>query len=163
MKKIIFALLLALPMTVFAQKLGHVNSNDIMQAMPEVATLQKDMEALQKQYADELKRREDQLQADNEAYEKEKAGLSETLKQFREQKLQKDFQDYQQFAKTCDNDYKTQYQTKLQAIQEKVLAAVNSVGEAEGCAYVFDAQTIPFIGASATDLTAKVKTALGIK
>ena len=33
MKKIILAILLALPMTIFAQKIGHVKSGDIVQGM----------------------------------------------------------------------------------------------------------------------------------
>ena len=35
MKKIIFAMLLALPMTMFAQKIGHVNIDAVVQGRPE--------------------------------------------------------------------------------------------------------------------------------
>ena len=40
MKKIILAALLLAPMTMFAQKFGHFNSQTLMQEMPEVKALQ---------------------------------------------------------------------------------------------------------------------------
>ena len=40
MKKIILAILLALPMTIFAQKIGHVKSGDIVQGMSGSPVLQ---------------------------------------------------------------------------------------------------------------------------
>lgn len=43
--------------------------------------------------------------------------------------------------------------------------AIQAVGKAEGVVYIFDlARTpIPFVGAQSVDVTAKVKTQLGIK
>ena len=37
MKKIILMLALVMPMTVFAQKFGHCNQQEILSAMPELA------------------------------------------------------------------------------------------------------------------------------
>ena len=51
----------------------------------------------------------------------------------------------------------------MATIQEKMMGAVKEVGEAEGFAYVLDAASIPFIGATATDVTDKVKAKLGVK
>lgn len=163
MKKFIIAMLLALPMTMFAQKIGHVNSNTIMQAMPESAALQTEIQTLQKQFQDELQRKEADLKAKSEAYDKEAANLSETLKQYREQELQKAYQEYQQFGQTSEQELQRVYQTKISELQEKVLKAVKEVGEAAGYAYVFDAASIPFIGTTANDLTDQVKAKLGIK
>lgn len=163
MKKFIIAMLLALPMTMFAQKVGHVNSNAIMQAMPETAALQTEIQTLQKQFQDELQRKEADLKAKSEAYDKEAANLSETLKQYREQELQKAYQEYQQFGATSEQELQKVYQTKLGEIQEKVLKAVKEVGEAGGYAYVFDAASVPFIGNTANDITDQVKAKLGVK
>lgn len=163
MKKIIIAMLLALPMTMFAQKVGHVNSSAIMQALPEMAAAQADIQKVAKQFEDELKRKQDEFQAKNEAYEKEAANLSETLKQYREQELQKAYQELQQFYQASQQELQKLEQTKSAEIQEKVLKAVQEVGTAEGYAYVLDAATIPFIGTTANDVTDKVKAKLGIK
>ena len=52
MKKIILCAICAICgfTTANAQKFGHVNANEIMQAMPEVAKVRADLEALGKQY-----------------------------------------------------------------------------------------------------------------
>ena len=48
MKKLILVCLLLAPLTVFAQKFGHFNSADIIQAMPEYQTAQTELQNLQK-------------------------------------------------------------------------------------------------------------------
>ena len=89
MKKIIFAILLALPMTIFAQKIGHVNTATIVQGMSEYTALQTEIQNLQKQFQDELQRKQTDIQTKADAYEKEKATLSEALRTYRENELQK--------------------------------------------------------------------------
>ena len=98
MKKIIFAMLLALPMTMFAQKIGHVNIDAVVQGMPEYTAAQTELQNLGKQLQDEFQRKQTDLQTKNDAYEKEKATLSETLRNYREQELQKAYTELQQFA-----------------------------------------------------------------
>ena len=61
LKKIALVLLLIAPMSLFAQKFAHFRSMDIIPVMPEYAKAQTDIQALQKQYEDEIKRSE-QLQ-----------------------------------------------------------------------------------------------------
>jgi len=163
MKKIIIAMLLALPMTMFAQKIGHVNVDAVAQGMPEFTTLQTEIQNLQKQFQDELKRKETDIQAKNEAYEKEKATLSETLRTYREQEIQKAIQEYQQFAETSEQELQRTYQTKMNDLQEKIMKAVEEVGAAGGFAYILPAGAIAYIGTGATDITDQVKTKVGAK
>ena len=49
MKKLILMLMLCAPMTMMAQKFGKVNTQQIMQSLPDVAKANGEMEALQKQ------------------------------------------------------------------------------------------------------------------
>src|SRR5574344_16940 len=156
MKKFILAVLLALPMTMFAQKFGHVNSASVVQGMTEYTALQTEIQNLQKQFYDEIQRKEADIKTKSDAYEKERATLSETLRTYREQEIQKAIQEYQEFGQTSEQELQKVYQEKLNAIQEKVMAAVQEIGNAGGYTYVFDAASIPFIGTSATDLTDQV-------
>ena len=55
MKKLLFMILLLAPMAVMAQKFGHVNTQDIIQAMPEYTKAKTEIDALQKQYEADLK------------------------------------------------------------------------------------------------------------
>ena len=61
MKKLIILALIMLPMSAFAQKFAHVNSAVIINAMPEYTKARTDLEALAKQYEDELKRIQDEF------------------------------------------------------------------------------------------------------
>ena len=62
LKKLIVALMLIIPMGLCAQqKFGHVNSAAIIPLMPEYTTAQTELQALEKQYADEIKRMQDEL------------------------------------------------------------------------------------------------------
>ena len=54
MKKLVLMVLMALPMGLFAQKFAHVNSAEIIQAMPEYTQAQTELQTLSKQYEDEL-------------------------------------------------------------------------------------------------------------
>ena len=85
MRKLLFMLLMFAPMATFAQKFGHVNSQEIIQAMPEFAKARTDIEALTKQYEADLKSMQEELQKKSEAYEKEQATLPANIKQRREQ------------------------------------------------------------------------------
>ena len=88
MKKFILMLLVFAPLTMMAQKFGHVNAQEAIQAMPEFTKARQEIEALQKQYEDDLKSMQEELQKKAEAYEKEQATLPDNIKQRREQELQ---------------------------------------------------------------------------
>lgn len=165
MKKILFAILLMAPMSMFAQKFAHVNSADIIPNMKEYTAAQTEIESLAKQYDDDMKRMQDEFQKKSEEYQKEAPNLLDNVKQRREAELQdlytriqQSYQDNQQALSKVQNE-------KLQAIQDLVMAAIKKIGEAGGYIYIVDtsAGVIPFVNPSlSTDVTADVKKALGM-
>jgi outer membrane protein len=165
MKKIVLAVLLALPMSVFAQKFAHVNSEQIIQAMPEFTAAQTDIQNLQKQYEEELQRMQDELKTKSEDFDKNQATLPDAVKQRRQQELQDLYQRLQQYAQTAEQELAKARTEKMQAIQTKVLAAIKEVGNAGQYVYVMDISSgIPYISETlSTDVTAMVKTKLGLK
>jgi len=44
-KKLLLAIMIALPMSVFAQKFAVINTQELMQAMPEIKTINEQLEA----------------------------------------------------------------------------------------------------------------------
>jgi len=165
MKKFIIAVLMALPMSVFAQKFAHVNTATIIQAMPEYTAAQNEMQTLTKTYEDELKRMQDEFKTKLDDYEKNKATLPDAVKQRRESELQDLNQRMQQYYQTSQEELQKAQQTKMQAITAKVTEAIKEVGTAGGYVYVMDVTSgIPFINETlSTDVTAQVKSKLGIK
>jgi len=75
LKKIALLLLLIAPMSVFAQKFGHIKSADVLTVMPEFTKAQTDIQAMQKQYEDEMKRATDELTKKYTEYQQEQANL----------------------------------------------------------------------------------------
>ncbi len=165
MKKFILAALIALPMSVFAQKFAHVNSATIIQAMPEYTTAMNEMQALTKQYEDELTRMQDEFKTKADDYQKNAATLPEAVKQRRETELQDLQQRMQQYYQTSQDELQKAQQAKMTAITQKVTNAIKEVGTAGGYVYIMDVTAgIPFINETlSTDVTAQVKAKLGIK
>ncbi|MDE5571381.1 MAG: OmpH family outer membrane protein [Prevotella sp.] len=166
MKKLLFMLMMLAPMAAFAQKFGHVNSQEIIQAMPEFTKARTDIEELAKQYDADLKSMQEEIQKKAEALEKEQATLPANIKQRREQELQEMYQKYQQSAQDNQQALGKEQQEKMQAITTKVLDAIKSVGQTDGYVYIMDIAGggIPYISTTlSTDVTAKVKTKLGLK
>ena len=84
MKKLILMLMLCAPMTMMAQKFGKVNTQQIMQSLPDVAKANGEMEALQKQKENDLKSMQDEFQRKADEYQKGSSTMNATAKQQKE-------------------------------------------------------------------------------
>ena len=166
MKKILIAILMMAPLSLCAQKFAHFNTAEIIPNMKEYATAQEELQTMQKQYEDDLKLMQDELQKKGEEYQKEQANLLDNVRQRREQELEdlgnrlnQSFQDAQAAMQKAQAE-------KMNAISEKVLAAVKKIGEEGGYVYIVDtsAGVIPYVSTTlSTDITAQVKKELGIQ
>ena len=132
--------------TANAQKFGHVNAQEIIQAMPEFAM-------------------QEELQKKSEAYEKEQATLPANIKQRRETELQEMYQKIQQSYQDNQQALAKEQSEKMNAITSKVIEAIKAVGQAGGYVYIMDiAGGVPYISTTlSTDVTADVKSKLGLK
>jgi len=133
--------------------------------MPEYTKARTDLEALAKQYEDELKRIQDEFRTKLEDYQKNGETLPETMKQRRQQELQDLDTRMTQYRQTAEEDLSKQESTKLAEISEKVGKAIKEIGSAGGYVYIMDVTSgIPFINETlSTDVTDQVKAKLGIK
>ena len=167
MKKIILCAICAICgfTTANAQKFGHVNSQEIIQVMPEFTKARADIEALTKQNEADLNQMQEELQKKSEAYEKEQATLPANIKQRRETELQEMYQKIQQSYQDNQQALAKEQNEKLQAITTKVLDAIKAVGQAGNYVYIMDlAAGIPYISTTlSTDVTTDVKAKLGLK
>ena len=125
-KKLIAMLFLMAPLTIFAQKFGHLNSADIMPMMPEYKTAQTELENLEKQMTNELQMMESELAKKSEAYDKEKATLPANIQQRREQELQDLYGRMQQYYQQSQQQLAQASQEKMAAITEKIMKAGGS-------------------------------------
>ena len=167
MKKLLFCAICAICgfTTANAQKFGHVNTQEIIQAMPEYNKAKTDIDALQKQYEADLKSMQDELNKKAEAFDKEQATLPENIKTRRQTELQEMYQKIQQSYQDNQQALQKASSEKMQAITQKVLDAIKTVGQDGGFVLINEINAgIPYISSTlSTDVTAQVKTKLGLK
>lgn len=163
MKKIILMLVLALPMLATAQKIGHVSSQEIMAVMPETKQMSVKLDSLQSSYENQLANMQEEFNKKLTEFQQQQTTMTAGVKEFRQQELAEMEQRMQMFYQTVQKDLQAKQVEYLQPVQNKLLEAINKVAAAQGCTYVVDRASVLYVGADATDLTADVKAALGIK
>ena len=146
-------------------KFGHVNTQEIIQAMPEYTAAKADIDKLTAQYEADLKSMQDELQKKADAFDKEQATLPENIKQRRQTELQEMYQKIQQSYQDNQQALQKASSEKMQAITTKVLEAIKAVGQAGDFVMINEINAgIPYISTTlSTDVTAQVKTKLGLK
>ena len=88
MKKLVLMLLMFAPLATFAQqKFGHINAQEVMSQMPEFIKARGEMEAKAKQYENDLKAMQDELQRKSQEYDKNKSTMNATKQQETETEL----------------------------------------------------------------------------
>lgn len=164
-KKLFLALMLLMPMSVFAQKFGVIKAQEVMESMPEFTDMKTKIEAASKTYEDEFAKLQAEAQKKAEELQTldKDTSTPDAIKERRFQELQELGQKIDQFRQTAQQDLQRQQAQLIQPIQEKVMKAIQTVGTEGGYTLIFDSMEPLFTGATVEDVTAKVKTALGIK
>ena len=152
--------MLMAPLATFAQKFGKVNTNTIMQALPEISKINGELEATAKQYENELKTMQDELQRQAEAYDKGKSTMNATAQKSKEQELQQLYQKYQQTQMDNQKALQKAQQDKMQPIINKVRSAIENVGKTGGYTYIFEEGVATHTGTNVEDVTSKVQAEL---
>ena len=167
LKKIaLLVVMFALPLGAMAQaKFGHMNSQEIITVMPEFTKAQADLDALSKQYREEMQRSEEEFNRKYQELLQQQDSLPKNILERRSKEVQDMAQRQQQFQQEAYQAMEKAQQEAMVPIYKKLDDAVQAVGKAEGVVYIFDIARTPvaYIGTGSIDLTAKVKTQLGIK
>ena len=167
MKKflVIISIALLCATTGYAQKakFGHVDYGTLMKEMPGIDTAQQalmqyqqELEAVGQQMADEFKTK--QAEYANLA----NSTTSSAILKVKEDELMKLYKRLQDFVSTSEVDLQKKQIELLQPFQEKLLAAIKKVAEANKYTYIFDVTMCAF-HTDTDDLTDAVRTELGIK
>jgi outer membrane protein len=147
-------------------KFGHINSDELIQTMPEYDSATVKLEKFRKELINALELMTVELNTKNDTYQKESKGLSDIVKQTKEQELmdmQKRIQDFQTNAQTQLQNKQTEV---FQPIYAKVDKAIKDVGKENGFLYVFDVakgSLLYFDEAKSINILSLVKTKLGLK
>jgi len=146
-------------------KIAHVNTAEILDAMPDKAKAEKDLEKYYGELQSQLETMAKEYQAKMQDYEANQATMSNLVKQSKEKEIIDIQNRIQQFQANAEGEFEKKRAELLSPILEKIQNAINSVGKEKGYTYVLDLATgaAVFVGDDAVDATKDVKGKLGIK
>lgn len=159
MKKLILMLMLFAPIATFAQKFGHINSQTVIESLPEYVKARAEVEGQAKAYDNDLQAMQKEIQSKAEAYDKNQSTMNETKRKETEAELQNLYQKFQQAQQDNSQALQKLQNEKMQPIISKLQNAIKNVGKAGGYVYIMDISSgIPYISDTLSkDVTAEVK------
>lgn len=165
-KTLLFAAALFIGATSYTQaqsKVAHINTQDLIQAMPEMAAAQSEMEKLGKTYEADIKAMATEYQNKMKQYEAEASTKTDEENQKRLVEVQTMQQNIQAYQNTAQQEMQKKEVALLKPITEKAKAAILKVARAQGFEYVLDStQGGGVIMADGKNLLDDVKKELGI-
>lgn len=168
MKKIIIALLMALPFSVMAQgdlKIGIFNSQEVITIMPEYNSGMKQLEDLNLKYQTEGKKLQEEFEKKYQEYMASADTLDAAIRQYKETEIARLQQSIQEFATSADNTLKKKQQELMLPIVNKLNQAIKKVGDENNFTYIIDNATnvVPYISPKAESVLPLIKKALNLQ
>lgn len=148
-----------------AQKVGYINSQELISLMPEVKEANSQLEVMKTQFS---KRGQDMLQALQTKYQdfqKKQANgeLAPVEAEKQAQALKEEEQTLVNFEQESQQKLMAKSEELLQPMQDKVNNAIKMVAQENGYSYILDMSQGSILYADPTaDVSALVKTKLGI-
>lgn len=169
-KIIVLSAMLLIPVTLLAQKpikLGHIDSQKLLMAMPESDSAQKKLQKIENEFQATLEELQVEFNKKFKAYQDNYSTMTELIRTTKETELNELSERIQNFQTQAQQDYERQRMELFKPIQEKAKNAVDQVAEENGFTYIFDVG--PGVGAvvyaapDTEDILGLVKAKLGIK
>ena len=142
-------------------KIGYINSEAIMQQLPEAQDAQKQLDAISTDWQTELTKMQTDLQHRFEDYDKKKLVMSDKRRAEIEKELQdleKKMVDYRTAKFGANGELFSKQNELMKPVQDKLFKAVKDIADEGGYDYVFDksSTTLLMYSNEKNDLTSKV-------
>jgi len=149
--------------SLFAQKFGRINSQEILLAMPETKEMETNMQAYGKDLQDNLETITVEFNQKYLDFQKNFDTYSDAVKQLKQKELQELQNRREEFEQVAQQDYQKKQQELLTPIIEKAKAAIDKVTKENGYLVVFETGSLAsYDEATLTDLAPQVRQELGI-
>lgn len=142
-------------------KIAYINSQSIMDQLPEAQDAQKQLDVLTQEWQNEMTRMASEIQRKVEDYDKRKLILTDKRRAEVEKELQdldRKMIDFRNQKFGTNGELFTKQGELMKPIQEKIFKAVKDVADVEGYDYVVDrsSSTLLLFANTKHDLTQKV-------
>ncbi len=151
--------------SLFAQKFGRIDYAAVIQAMPEMTSVQEGLQKAQTEYQEHLENLQVEVNRKIDEFQKLPEGTTETARQLRQREIVDLQQRQQEYYQIAQEGLQQTQEELMKPVVDKLDAAIRKVSKAQGIVVVFQIETttdVVYVDDAATDITAAVKTELGI-
>lgn len=124
--------------SIFAQKFGHLNSNELLLAMPERATVEEEVKKYAQQLESQLGIMSKEYQAKVQDYQSKEASMTEAIKKDKIKEITNLEERISEFQQTAQSDLQEREEKLLRPIIDKAKKAIEDVAKENGYTYIFD-------------------------
>jgi outer membrane protein len=148
-------------------KFGHVNSDELIQALPEFDSANVKLEKFRKDLINALELMTVELNNKSDTYNKEGKNYTDIVKQTKEQELVDMNKRIQEFQNNAQQQLQEKQAELFQPIMAKVDKAIKEVGKENGFVYIFSigqgSSLLFFDETKSTNIMPLAKAKLGLK
>jgi outer membrane protein len=146
------------------QKIGFVNFNELLQAMPGIDSVRTTLQKYQETLTDQLDQMRTEFENKYLDYQSKSAGMSDIIKQNKEQELTQLQERIDAFQQKAQTDLQTRQQQLLQPLIDKGKAAIAEVAKEHGYTQIINAiEDVVLYTTPSHDVMALVKKKLGME
>ncbi len=145
-------------------KFGHINSQELLTAMPDRDSAEAKVKKHGQVIQDQLEELQVEFNKKYQDYVQKRATLTDAIREMKEKELQEMQQRAQDFQQNAEQDYQRFQAETMKPVIEKADAAIKKVAKANGFTYVFDISggILLYYSEQSTDILPLVKKELGI-
>ena len=146
-------------------KFGHINSDQLLSAMPEYDSAQQKIQELRQQYDMEIEQIQVEINKKIEQFNQNEGTMSNLIREAKASEIQEMQMRLQNFAQTAQQDLQEQSMVFVQPVMDKARNAISAVAKEQGLIYVFDlSQGNPvYTSEASVNLLPIVKAHLGLE
>lgn len=162
-KLTLVALLAVCSTSLYAQKFGRINYQELIQAMPEMDSVRINMEAATTEYQEHLESLQVELNNKINDFQKAPASMSDAVKQLKQREIQELQERLQQYYEIAQEELNKTQMALYAPVEAKANEAIKKVCKADGIVVAFHSSSVAFIDEDQiVDILPKVKVELGI-
>lgn len=147
-------------------KIGHINSNVLVQQLPDFEAAQKTLQKHAKELEGALTEMQKELQSKYQTYAAKADSLPPLLRKAKEEEITELQKRVESFRMSAQEDLRNKEMELQQPIIMKVQKAIDDVAQENGYTYVLDAVeggSVLYTAPTSNDITGLVKKKLGIE
>ena len=161
---LVAALLVVCSSTASAQKFGYINPMELISVMPETDSARVQLEKFAKELDSQLETVQVEFNNKLQEYQKAESTMTDAVRQLKEKELTDLQNRIREFQQVAQQDIQKKQAELMEPIEKKANEAIQEVAKAGGYAVILETGImIYFDEAQVKDISAEVKTKLGIK